>query len=842
MNYLKKIILILLIQTIVFNNSKSFASILKENDLKNNHIGNNAEDSLHPNFKANSFYELISPFQKYKNKYACYNSSMASVLQIDNATNKLITFTDSNHISYDSISYSLFINNTQFKSTNIVTRGNEIQLSNGLIDIIYNSSIGFIKQNFLIYESTQKKYTIELKFDNSVLQQFHHDTIIIFQKGGRNIIKYAGLTAFDSLNRKVNSTMSLIENSIILTFDLSDVKFPIIVDPYFIAANLTFGTGTNANFGYSVNSSGDVNGDGYSEIVIGCPNYINPFTLDNTGTAFVFYGSNNLSIPPLFDQLQFTVSTAVVSRFGSSVSHAGDVNGDGFSDIVIGAPNSFFSRGAFFIYHGSSTGINTVQNSWLAGSQYTHPTDFQTATDGSLGSSVSTAGDVNDDGYSDVIIGCDSYSHNEIGEGCIYLFMGGSAGINLGAGSFYQDESNNTNPSSSIIAKMGYSVGNAGDLNGDGYSDFYAGVRNFYSSSNGLIGQVRIYYGNNNAGTPNFTSTIISGSSSRKTIGQAVTTGGDINGDGFSDLVVSAFRPSGAFLTADLEVYMGSSGGINVSTPTQIITARRLNPLVPGSPEVAYFGSCIAYAGDLNNDSYSDLIVGTARQTSSANPPNDGGIFLYLGSELGYNTNNVMTISSRQSGSVNSSELNSWARSAGDMNGDGHSDIILGLPYYDTLGASNTGKVILITSAPESIQSLTTGEAISSLVIQSQNNGECTDYTRFAGDVNGDGYNDVILFTTMPSSGNNFFEILIGSKPPLNTSSRVKIIHSNKTLINVRSAGDVNGDGYDDIVSIYQDNSFNYILLIYLGSSTGISQTNYIDYSSLLICQPASIL
>ena len=108
--------------------------------------------------------------------------------------------------------------------------------------------------------------------------------------------------------------------------------------------------------------------------------------------------------------------------FGYSVSTAGDVNWDGYSDVIVGAygyDNGESNEGRAFVYHGSSTGLSTTLD-WTGESNQANAC---------FGISVSTAGDVNGDGYSDVIVGANGYDNGETNEGCAFVYYGIASGI-----------------------------------------------------------------------------------------------------------------------------------------------------------------------------------------------------------------------------------------------------------------------------------------------------------------------------------------------------------------------------------------------------------------------------
>ncbi|MBK8553955.1 MAG: FG-GAP repeat protein [Ignavibacteria bacterium] len=149
----------------------------------------------------------------------------------------------------------------------------------------------------------------------------------------------------------------------------------------------------SAYFGNSVSTAGDVNGDGYSDVIIGALEFDNGQI--NEGAAFLYHGSS--SGCSAFSNWS-TEGNQVDASFGTSVSSAGDVNGDGYSDVIIGSlfyDNGQTDEGRAYVYHGSASGLS-VTSDWIAESN----------NDSSyFGISVSSAGDVNGDGYSDVIVG-----------------------------------------------------------------------------------------------------------------------------------------------------------------------------------------------------------------------------------------------------------------------------------------------------------------------------------------------------------------------------------------------------------------------------------------------------
>ena len=229
-----------------------------------------------------------------------------------------------------------------------------------------------------------------------------------------------------------------------------------------------------ARFGYSVSTAGDVNGDGYSDVIVGAYEYDNGE--DNGGRAYVYHGSaSGLKTTPTWT----AESDQAYARFGWSVSTAGDVNGDGCSDVIVGAhqyDNGQSNEGRAYVYHGAKSGLEKTP-AWTAESDQ---------VDARFGWSVSTAGDVNGDGYGDVIVAAPYYDNGQDDEGRAFVYHGSASG--LGPASVWIAESDQA------YASFGYSVSTAGDVNKDGYSDVIVGAY-FYDNAQNNEGRVYVYHG-----------------------------------------------------------------------------------------------------------------------------------------------------------------------------------------------------------------------------------------------------------------------------------------------------------------------------------------------------------
>ncbi len=228
--------------------------------------------------------------------------------------------------------------------------------------------------------------------------------------------------------------------------------------------------------GFPVNYAGDVNGDGFDDVVIGANNYTN--TLNRQGMAVGFYGSaEGLATDPDWA----TYGENKKDYFGHWVDGAGDVNGDGFDDVIVSAilferDSTLGSEGAAYVFLGSPDGIAT---------------DYIWRDEGNLmntqfGYCVSIAGDVNGDGYDEIIVGSKYWENTAFKEGSAAVYWGSPTGPEADYCFFAEGQQDS--------AYLGRHVDGGGDFNNDGYADFLAGAYR-YSNVYELDGIVYAYYG-----------------------------------------------------------------------------------------------------------------------------------------------------------------------------------------------------------------------------------------------------------------------------------------------------------------------------------------------------------
>ena len=554
----------------------------------------------------------------------------------------------------------------------------------------------------------------------------------------------------------------------------------------------------DANLGISVSTAGDVNGDGYDDIIVGAYRYKDGQV--NEGWAFVWYGSNE-GLGPSGKPTNADWTAESNQRgacFGYSVGTAGDVNGDGYADVIVGAygyDNGERDEGAAFIYYGSATGLSETADSMAESDQaYAY-----------LGWSVSTAGDVNGDGYADVIVGAYGYDNGQTDEGAAFVYHGSATGLSETADWMAESDQG--------YAYLGWSVGTAGDVNGDGYADVIVGAPR-YDYRKGDEGRAFVYHGSTEGLSSTFNWMGLCWQSTAQ-YAYDVATAGDVNGDGFADVIVGAYLYSNPGQSDEGQAYLYYGSSLGVGTPNWAGQSNQKN---------ANFGYSVDTAGDVNGDGYSDVIVGAPWY--DAGLAYEGSAYVYHGSATGLSTEPNWTKRGDQAGD----RFGHSVGTAGDVNGDGYADVIIGAPYYDDHWDDEGRAFVYYGSA--------TGLSSSpAWIADSDQAGAHFGYSvGTAGDVNGDGYSDVIVGAHTfygggyAEKGRAYVYHGSASGLSLNPNWTAEADQANAHFgYSVSTAGDVNGDGYDDVIvgAVHYTNDLQKEgrAFVYHGSAAGLSTT-----------------
>jgi FG-GAP repeat protein len=387
------------------------------------------------------------------------------------------------------------------------------------------------------------------------------------------------------------------------------------------------GAAANDYFGWSVSAAGDVNADGYADVIVGAYQ-ADAGLLVNAGSAYVYSGIDGSLLYQWFGQSEN-------ANFGRSVAGAGDVNGDGYADLIVGAeaasPGGLTEAGSVYVYSGVD---GSILHQWDGGTANFH-----------LGNSVSGAGDLNQDGLADLIVG--TYTASPFGRntaGSVSAYSGADGSL------LYQWHG------ATAGDWFGYSVSQAGDVNGDGFDDVIVGD---WSSPGGVLlaGSAHVYSGADGSQIHHW-----SGESALNYFGSSVAAAGDVNQDGFADLMIGArgATPDGITNAGSAYVYSGADGA-------QLYQWN-------GAATYDAFGASVSGAGDLDADGFPDLLVGAFFA--------DPGGRLTAGSAYAYSGADGSLLH-QWNGSSADDRFGSSVSGAGDTNADGYADVIVGAETND---------------------------------------------------------------------------------------------------------------------------------------------------------------
>ncbi|MFC1511271.1 beta strand repeat-containing protein [Candidatus Margulisiibacteriota bacterium] len=350
---------------------------------------------------------------------------------------------------------------------------------------------------------------------------------------------------------------------------------------------LTAGNDNDA-LGYSVSSAGDINGDGYADVIVGDP--LADTDGNNNGEAYIFFGGD-----PMDTTADGTITGGTAGdQLGFSVSAAGDVNGDGFADVIVGAnkvAGGGTARGTAYVFFGASGAtLDTTADGTITGG-----TDSD-----ELGRSVSSAGDVNGDGYADIIVGAQYADGDGTNKGEAYVFYGAS-------GSTLDTTTDITITGGTDNDELGCSVSSARDVNGDGYADLIIGA--FTADGGGTDkGEAYVYYGGSSLGstlTASDADVTITGGADSDQLGISVSSIGDATGDGLADMIVGADLANGSGSNmGQAYVFFGNA------SLSSTLTAGDADVSITGAADDDELGASVSSAGDTNGDTFDDAIVG----------------------------------------------------------------------------------------------------------------------------------------------------------------------------------------------------------------------------------------
>ncbi len=488
--------------------------------------------------------------------------------------------------------------------------------------------------------------------------------------------------------------------------------------PNFHNSKYFLGSEPESGFGANVVNVGDFNADGFEDLAISADGANN-----GAGKVYLYFGGETFDMRP---DVVFEAPTGS-DDFGYQVASAGDFNSDGFDDMVIVSKNYSTNNPTVMVYFGGpyfdATPDVYLQNYW--NSAY-------------FGNDVAGLGDVNGDGIDD-----------------IGVISGNSVGLYFGA----LNPAATTEMSMSLNHSSDY-IAYCGDVNGDGYNDILTsspqeGLSMIYKGGPELGNDPNVFFERADANSQYF--------------GFSITGGGDINGDGLSDVVVGDMETNN--YTGSAYLYLGSTDIFSSSNP------RPADYIINGTDENNQFGSVVAFVKDMNGDGFDELAVGGS---------NINFMNIYYGK-----THPDNTVSQRYSNSVESGYFFSIASL--DFNNDGYNEVVAGDYESDKAFLFSTEYSGRINNYDYSLEEIT---------------------LRVMGDYNGDGIDDFLAFY----GGFEDPTYIITGGGPLDTNYDIVI-----PGVQLRSiGGDIDGDGFDDLYEAYSNSLQHDSIVFYFGNNQNI--------------------
>lgn len=450
----------------------------------------------------------------------------------------------------------------------------------------------------------------------------------------------------------------------------------------------------------SATATGDINGDGFEDLIIGSPES-DANSKTGSGKVFVVFGSDegiraSTNLSTLDGTTGFVINgTEANDNIGNSVS-SGDIDGDGFDDIIFGAEGADSNTGEVYVLYGKSSFSASIEKNTVDGSGIlVRGLD----TGDNMGRSV-ISGDINNDTFDDLIIGAPAADPNGVTSGGETYVIFGSNSI---SGTFSLSLMDSTegfilNGNSNTISS-GESVA-SGDFNNDGIDDILIGAPLLDSSGDDDTGGALVFFGKDTTvynssyelsslnGSNGFE---IEGISQYDVTGTSVSIG-DINGDQVDDIIVGSIQEF-LSITGAGETYV-IYGKSSFTTPFALSTLDGSNGFkLTGITSGDRSGEGVA-AGDVNGDGFDDLIIG-APKADSGSVSNAGATFIVFGKSSFSSSMSLSSLDKSTGFTIYGNETSAGigtGNSAGDFNGDGVDEVFVGVKSED----SNSGAAYIV--------------------------------------------------------------------------------------------------------------------------------------------------
>jgi len=388
----------------------------------------------------------------------------------------------------------------------------------------------------------------------------------------------------------------------------------------------------------SVSALGDINGDGLDDIALSTSK------IGRTGEVYIIYGSRSrfqpiFNVTTLNGQNGFTIEGKdQVDGTNMQVSQAGDINGDGFNDILVSAPfaseNAFASGEAYLIFGQRNflTRFNLANLNGTNGFQIPGTTKAE-----QLGAAIGGGVDINGDGLADLFLGAPGKDDPIIGDeaGVVYVIFGTTTAFPITFNLTDLTGDNGFQIKGGIAyGRIGNAIKGINDMNGDGRNELAIGARDVINNDR-LTGACYFIFGNNAFrssvnvaelnGNDGFT---LYGQSSAEQLGTSVANIGDINGDDLGDVVIGAYGDSEkGFLSGSTYVIFGQSNNAAIKYSSDLDGTNGFE--LTGKDQNDLSGYAVSSAGDINNDGIADVLLGAWGATP--NGPYSGEAYVLYG-------------------------------------------------------------------------------------------------------------------------------------------------------------------------------------------------------------------